>query len=51
MLVTLASILLSLEDGNMPEALTFSRSSLYALRGMTQPLGVAAYKTKELIEN
>lgn len=23
----------------------------YALRGMTQPLGVAAYKTKELIEN
>ena len=51
MLVTLASILLSLEDGNMSEALTFSRGSLYALRGMTQPLGVAAYKTKELIEN
>ncbi|MBR2624747.1 MAG: DUF1016 family protein [Paludibacteraceae bacterium] len=23
----------------------------YALRGMTQPFGVAAYKTKELIEN
>ena len=23
----------------------------YGLRGMTQPLGVAAYKTKELIEN
>ena len=51
MLVTLASILLSLEDGNMSEASTFSRGSLYALRGMTQPLGVAAYKTKELIEN
>ena len=48
--------LVKMPEDNPTQGLLLCRSKNntkveYALRGMTQPLGVAAYKTKELIEN